>query len=373
MAKKEDFLRSFVDDIKDQDMHIAEDGTSSAETEDTFDTGSHILNAALSGSLWGGVSDNKVTTFGGESTTGKTFFCLAIIQAFLRKYPDAGVMYFDSEAAVTQQMLIDRGIDPSRVVFVEPNSIQDFKHKALQILMNYEKASKSTRPRFIFVLDSLGALPSNKEIADASEGKDVSDMTMARAVRSAFRTIRMRLARERVPFLLTQHVYANISGYGELKKMSGGGGVIYASDAITMMSKAKDIASDKKVRGVIITVKVFKSRLSRENTECKVRLDYTKGLDRYYGLLEFGAECGIFEKGKKGNRIAWKYRDQDPVTEQVIYARPEEYFTDEVMADLESSVQDVFKYGSIEIAEEGDDDDDEGEEVVGTNDTKVSA
>ena len=99
------FFRNLAEDIKDEDTSIAADGLSSGEYSGTIDTGSYVLNAVLSGSVYGGVPNNKVTAFAGESATGKTFFVLGVATKFLKDNPDAGVVYYDTESAVTKDMI----------------------------------------------------------------------------------------------------------------------------------------------------------------------------------------------------------------------------------------------------------------------------
>jgi RecA/RadA recombinase len=117
-----DFLKMLVKELKDEDTSMADDGTGSAEFGGFIDTGSFALNAVLSGSLYGGVPDNKITAFAGESATGKTYFVLGIVKSFLEKNPNGGVVYYDTEAAITKQMMQDRGIDTSRVIIAEPDT-----------------------------------------------------------------------------------------------------------------------------------------------------------------------------------------------------------------------------------------------------------
>ncbi len=155
-----DFFKTIVKDLNDDFTNVAADGAASSEYSGCIDSGSYILNACLTGSLYGGVPNNKITAFAGETTTGKTFFVLGIIQHFLSSNPDAGVFFFDTEAAVTKTMMETRGIDTSRVIISEPETIQQFRHTCLQILENYEKSSK--RPPMMFVLDSLGQLSTTK-------------------------------------------------------------------------------------------------------------------------------------------------------------------------------------------------------------------
>ena len=105
------FFRDLVDSIKDENTVIAADGSSSAEFSDFIDTGSYMLNAVLSGSIYGGVPDNKITAFAGESATGKSYFVLGVVKSFLDSDKTAGVVYYDTEAAITRDMMESRGID----------------------------------------------------------------------------------------------------------------------------------------------------------------------------------------------------------------------------------------------------------------------
>ncbi len=145
------FFKDMVEKIKDEDTTLASDGTGSAEFGSFIDSGSYILNAVLSGSLYGGVPDNKVTAFAGESATGKTYFVLGVVKSYLDRNPEAGVVYYDTEAAVTKAMMEERGIDTRRVILAEPDTIQKFKTHALKMIDMYEKEPADKRPPMMFV------------------------------------------------------------------------------------------------------------------------------------------------------------------------------------------------------------------------------
>ena len=74
-----DFLKEIVKEIGDEYTQIASDID---ETERFIDTGSYIFNAVVSGSIYGGVSSNKITAIAGESSTGKTYFALLLSRTF---------------------------------------------------------------------------------------------------------------------------------------------------------------------------------------------------------------------------------------------------------------------------------------------------
>ena len=337
------FLKSLLKELNDENTYLASDGTASSEYGGYIDTGSYILNALLSGSLYGGIPDNKITAFAGESATGKTFFVLGIVRAFLDKNPTGAVVYYDTEAAVTRQMMESRGIDTARVIIAEPDTIQKFKTHALKLIEAYEKQPADQRPPMMFVLDSLGLLSTSKEMEDSLEGKDVRDMTKSQVIKAAFRVLTLKLAKVKVPMLVTNHVYEVVGSYVPTKEISGGSGLKYAASTIAMLSKKKEKDGDGEIIGSQIKIKTFKSRLSKENQEATVLLTYNKGLDRYYGLLELAEKYEIMKK------VSTRYElpDGRKIYGKEINTNPELYFTEEVLARLEECAKKEFSYGTI--------------------------
>ena len=72
-----DFLKEIVKEIGDDFTKVAKDID---ETERFIDTGSHIFNAVVSGSIYGGVSSNKITAIAGEKLYWKDLFLLGCCQ-----------------------------------------------------------------------------------------------------------------------------------------------------------------------------------------------------------------------------------------------------------------------------------------------------
>ncbi len=338
-----DFFRELIREIKDEDTSMAADGTGSAEFGGFIDTGSYALNAVLSGSLYGGVPDNKVTAFAGESATGKTYFVLGVVKSFLEKHPSGGVVYYDTEAAITKAMMEERGIDTSRVIIAEPDTIQKFKTHALKLIDAYDMKPEKERPPMMFVLDSLGMLSTSKEMEDSLEGKDTRDMTKAQIIKAAFRVLTLKLAKVKIPLLVTNHVYELVGSYVPTKELGGGTGLKYAASTIAMLSKRKE-KDGTDVVGNIVKIKMYKSRLSKENSQVEVLLTYAKGLDRYYGLLDLAEKYKIFRK------VSTRYQLPDGTScfGKNINEEPEKYYTPEVMELLEKAVQQEFKYGVSE-------------------------
>ena len=203
-------FKKIIHDVGDLDTHIADDAESAGEFTGGIDTGSYLFNAALSGSLFGGVPNNKITAFAGVEACGKTFFVLGLVKKFLDDNASAAVFYYDSESAVTKQMLLDRGIDAKRVIIVEPETVQAFRFHVIKVLTAYGAVDEVDRPPMLLVLDSLGNLSTSKEVADTAEGKETKDMTRSGVIRAAFRILTLKLAKLKVPMLVTNHVYAAI-------------------------------------------------------------------------------------------------------------------------------------------------------------------
>ena len=333
-----DFLKEVVKEIGDEYTQVASD---IEENERFIDTGSYIFNGLVSGSIFGGVSSSRITAIAGESSTGKTFFSLAVVKNFLDSNPDGYCLYFDTEAAVNKPLLESRGIDLSRLVVVNVVTIEEFRSKALRAVDIYLKTSEEERKPCMFVLDSLGMLSTEKEIRDALDDKQVRDMTKSQLVKGAFRMLTLKLGQANIPLIVTNHTYDVIGSYVPTKEMGGGSGLKYAASTIIYLGKKKE--KDKtEVVGNIIKAKTAKSRLSKENQQVEIRLYYDeRGLDRYYGLLELGELGGMWKN------VAGRYEmNGKKIYAKEILKNPTEYFTDDIMEQLDNIAKDHFSYGT---------------------------
>jgi len=337
-----DFLKDIIKEVGDEHTKLAAD----IDDQETYvDTGSYIFNALVSGSIFGGVSGNKITAIAGESSTGKTFFSLAVVKNFLDTNPDGYCLYFDTEAAVNKSLLESRGVDLNRTVVVNVVTVEEFRGKALKMVDMYLKKPEDERKPCIMVLDSLGMLSTEKEINDALNDKQVRDMTKSQLIKGAFRMLTLKLGQANIPMIVTNHTYDVIGAYVPTKEMGGGSGLKYAASTIIHLSKKKE-KDGKEVIGNIIKAKTAKSRLSKENKDVEVRLYYDeRGLDRYYGLLELGELGGMWKN------VAGRYEVEVDGEMKKVYAKqilkePDKYFTPEVMEKLDVIAQGEFSYGT---------------------------
>jgi hypothetical protein len=132
------------------------------------------------------------------------------------------VFYFESESALSKDMLAERGVDIKRTAIVPVATIQEFRTQAIKILDKYMESKEKDRHPMFFVLDSLGNLSTTKEVEDISSGADTRDMTRAQLIRGAFRVLTLKLGKAKVALLVVNHVYDVVGGYLPMKKMGGG-------------------------------------------------------------------------------------------------------------------------------------------------------
>ena len=335
-----DFLKDIIKETGNEYASLVSDGVEAGDNDSFIDTGSYIFNALLSGSLHGGLPANKITALAGESATGKTYFLMGMVKNFLDANPDAGVVYFESESAITKQMVIDRGIDPDRMVILPVTTVQEFRTQGLKVLDRYMQQDVDVRRPMFMCLDSLGMLSTTKEVEDTSDGKETRDMTRAQVLKAAFRVLTLKLAKAKVPMVVTNHTYDVVGSMFATKEMGGGSGLKYAASSIVYLSKKKE-KDGTEVIGNIVHCKNHKSRLTIENKMVDVRLTYDKGLDRHYGLIDLAVKYDIFKS--VSTRI--ELPDGSKQYGKTIMNDPEKYFTEDVMKQLEEAVGKEFKYG----------------------------
>jgi len=346
-----DFLRDVIKNAGNEYAAIVDDGVEAGDVDSFIDTGSYIFNGLLSGSIYGGLPSNKITAIAGESATGKTYFLMGIVKNFLDANPDSGVIYFESESAITKSMVVDRGIDPKRMVIFPVTTVQEFRTQAIRVIDDYMAQNESNRKPLFLCLDSLGMLSTTKEVEDTTDGKETRDMTRAQVLKAAFRVLTLKLGRAKIPMVVTNHTYESM-GLFSTKEMGGGSGLKYAASSIIYLSKKKE-KDGTEVVGNIIHCKNHKSRLTKENKMVDVRLTYDKGLDRYYGLLELAEKYEVFKK------VSTRYELPDGSKQfgKAILNDPETYFTEDIMHKLNLAAETEFKYGAgnDEAIQDGDD------------------
>ena len=322
---------------------IAEEGIIAGDITSWLDTGSYGLNALLSGSIYKGLAGNKILGLAGEPSVGKTYFALEICKNFLNANPNGFVVYFESESAISKDMLQNRKLDVSRILVLPVQTVEEFRTQATKIINEYISQKETDRAPMIFVLDSLGQLSTNKEMADIASGNDKRDMTKQQLIKGAFRALTLRLGKYNIPMIVTTHTYETQGDYIPKKVASGGSGMQYAGSQIIFLSKKKE-KDNNEIVGSLITASLFKSRFTIENKKVETLLRYDSGLDKYFGLLDLAEKFGIVKK------VSTKYEfpDGTKAFEIEIKRHPEKYFTKELLDSIDAVCPGEFLYGTVD-------------------------
>ena len=334
-----DLIRS----IADENTTLLADGLNSAEITGYIDTGSYLLNMLLSGDMFHGMPDNKILALAGETTTGKTYLAKSIARGFMERHPESIVSYCDTESSVTSESFTESGMDAARVAITEKRTIEEFRFFLEKLLGAYEKMKD--RPPLLSVLDSLGGLISDKLVEDTAKGKVVADPgRRAQVIKQTFQLYTLKLAQLHVPMIVTNHTYTTIGSYIPMKEMAGGSGLKYFADYILFLSKKKVRDKDDKslVTGIEVTVTNIKNRLAKENASVDILINYERGLDRYYGLLEAAVDSGLIDTKSGG---WYTFPDGRKVQRPEIDQNPDQFFTTEMLGDLNNLLKPQFNYG----------------------------
>jgi len=276
--------------------------------KDMIPTSVPIINVALSGRLDGGLTPG-LTMWAGPSKHFKTAFSLLMAKSYLDKYPDAALLFYDSEFGTPQSYFDSFGIDTDRVLHTPLTDIEQLKFDVMQQLTSLERDDK-----LIIIIDSIGNLASKKEVDDALEGKSVADMSRAKQVKSLFRMVTPHLTMKDIPMIVVNHTYKEIGMFP--KDIVGGGtGSYYSADNIFILGRQQE-KEGTEVVGYNFIINVEKSRYVKEKSKIPVSVSFDGGISRWSGLLDIALDCGYVCKPSNG----WYSKvDNDGVVEDKKY------------------------------------------------------
>ena len=262
------------------------------EEKDMIQTMIPAVNVALSGSLDGGFTPG-LTMWAGPSKHFKTAFSLIMAKAYQDKYPDAVILFYDSEFGTPQSYFENFGIDKERVVHTPITDVEQLKFDIMNQLTNIERGD-----RVMILIDSIGNLASKKEVEDAIEQKSAADMTRAKQIKSLFRMVTPHLTLKDIPMVVVNHTYMEIGMFP--KAIVGGGtGSYYSADNIYILGRQQEKDGADLV-GYNYIINVEKSRYVREKARIPVTVRFDGGISKYSGLLDMALESGHVIKPSNG-------------------------------------------------------------------------
>lgn len=271
--------------------------------KDMIPTQVPMINVALSGRLDGGLTPG-LTVLAGPSKHFKTSFALLMAAAYLDRYSDAVMLFYDSEFGSPQSYFKNFGIDTSRVLHTPIKNIEELKFDVTNQLQEIQAGEK-----VIIIIDSIGNLASKKEVEDALDQKSVADMTRAKQLKSLFRIVTPYLTFNDIPMLTINHTYDEM-GLFPKKVISGGTGVMYSCDNAWIIGRQQQ-KQGTDVIGYNFVINIEKSRFVREKSKIPISVTWEGGVEKYSGLLEVAVAGGFLDRGKKGNRVGYSFINQE--------------------------------------------------------------
>jgi len=260
--------------------------------KDMIPTSVPMINVALSGTVDGGITPG-LTMLAGPSKHFKTGFALLLASAFLKKYNDGVVLFYDSEFGTPQSYFNTFKIPLESVVHTPITDIEELKFDIMQQMKNLERTD-----RVMIIIDSIGNLASKKEVEDAMEGKSVADMTRAKQLKSLFRMVTPHLSLKDIPMVVINHTYKTMELYAK-DVVGGGTGSYYGSDNIWILGRQQD-KDGTEIQGYHFVINVEKSRYVKEKSKIPITVSFNGGINRWSGLLDVALDGGYIAKPKAG-------------------------------------------------------------------------
>jgi RecA/RadA recombinase len=260
--------------------------------KDMISTSVPMINVALSGKLDGGLTSG-LTTWAGPSKHFKTAFSLLMAKAYMDKYKDAVLLFYDSEFGTPTKYFNAFSIDMDRVIHSPIVNIEALKFDVIKQITDIERNDK-----LIIIVDSIGNLASKKEIDDALNESSASDMTRAKQIKSLFRMVTPYLSLRDIPMIVVNHTYKTMEMYSK-DVVGGGTGSYYSSDNIFIIGRQQD-KEGKEIIGYDFIINVEKSRYVKEKSKIPITVSFDSGIEKYSGLMDVALEGGFVDKPSNG-------------------------------------------------------------------------
>ena len=260
--------------------------------KDMVPTDVPMMNVALSGSVDGGLTPG-LTVLAGPSKHFKTSFALIMASAYMKKYEDAALLFYDSEFGSPQEYFQNFGIDTRRVLHTPITNVEELKFDLINQLENLDRDDK-----VVVVIDSVGNLASKKELEDAINEKSVADMSRAKALKGLFRMCTPYLNMKNIPMIAVNHTYKEI-GLFPKDVVSGGTGIYYSADNIWILGRRQD-KQGTEIKGYHFVINVEKSRYVKEKSQIPISVSWEGGVQNWSGLLDVALEGQYVAKPSNG-------------------------------------------------------------------------
>ncbi len=393
MAKKDTLFDKLVKTArKNNDFAFKMNEENPYEVKEWIDSGCYVLNAMLSdGDMFKGFPAGKRITMSGAESTGKSLLTILMIKMYLKSKPNAKAIFFESEGSSTVDMARKAKIPEESMIILPVSTVEETRNQMVQLLdmindtkygytrTKSEKTKKIVRTKikdfkpvpedeqehFIFVLDSLGMLGTEKETEDAGNSKNTVDMTKAKMIKSFARVVSLKLSMSQCPFVIVNHIYASLDQYKPPVE-SGGSGVAYMKDVSLLINKKKQKDGTEHI-GSLLQLTAGKSRFMQEGKSVVVALNFKKGINKYSYLYDLANELKVFKK----DGYSWILADGTKATMKSIRENQSKYFKNEQnLQAVRDAVYENFTFGGDTFMDDIDDEMEDSDDSIIMEDDK---
>jgi len=314
--------------------------------KDMIPTAVPMINVGLSGRVDGGLTPG-LTVIAGPSKHFKSLFSLLLASSYMKKYPDAVLLFYDSEFGTPQGYFTTLGIDMKRVIHTPITNIEELKFDIAKQLEEIKRED-----HVVIVIDSVGNLASKKEVDDALNQNTAADMTRAKQLKSLFRIVTPHLTLKDIPLITVAHVYQEL-GLFPKTILGGGTGMYLSADTIWFVGRQQDkegTGAKAKTVGYNFIINVEKSRYVKEKSKFPINVTFEGGIKKWSGMLDVAKEAGIIEASGQSfifNKKKYKTEDYENDTEfwvETVFKNSElhQYIMDRYMLVYDKTIAPKF-------------------------------
>ena len=306
------------------------DGTEDTPTDLTewISTGSSILDLAISNRKNGGLPVGRITELTGLEASGKSLLAAHVLANTQKK--DGLAVYIDTENAMNEEFARCIGIDVSKMLYVQLETVEDIFEVIENIIT---KVRESNKDRLVtIVVDSVAAATTKVEQSDDFDQQGWATQK-AIILSKAMRKITQMIGRQRVCLVFTNQLRVKLGAmFGDPYTTSGGKAIgfhascrlrLKAAGQIKVKSNGKD-----QVIGIKTKAQVVKNRMGPPLRTAEFNILFDSGIDDYGSWLQIMKDNKLVTQGG-----SW-YTYTDATTGEVIKFMSKE-FEDKILSDPE--------------------------------------
>ena len=288
-----------------------------AEISDWISTGSSILDLAISNRPHGGLPVGKMVEFNGLEGTGKSLLSAHVVADTQKKGGIAVVI--DTENAAAPEFWKSLGVDLSKLLYVQCETVEDIFEKMEQMIGIVRKSNKDRI--LTIIVDSVAAASTKVEL-ESDHGKDGFSTGKSIIISKAMRKITTMIGRQKVLTVFTNQLRQNLNAmaFGDKYVVSGGKSLAYHCSVRVRLNNTGKLKKGEEVIGNECKAVVVKNRMGPPQRQASFDIYFDSGIADYGSWIKVLKENNLVKQGgayytyKKDDGTEWKFQSKDFVS-----------------------------------------------------------